>query len=42
MFYESPAVETREPIGAPFVLGGVYNLSPTWADTSDPEDLDPA
>jgi hypothetical protein len=25
-------IEQRDPIGAPFVLGATYNLSPTWTD----------
>jgi hypothetical protein len=32
MSYTSPAVEGREPIGAPFVVGTAYNPSPTWTD----------
>jgi hypothetical protein len=35
-------VEKRDPVGAPFVLGGVYTLSPTWTDASDSEDQAPS
>jgi hypothetical protein len=41
MFYDSPMIEQREPIGAPFVLGGTYVLSPTWTDAPEPEEHDP-
>jgi hypothetical protein len=33
--YTSPAVELRESIGAPFVVG--YIISPTWTDQADAE-----
>jgi hypothetical protein len=35
MVYEAPAVEQREPIGVPFVVGSKYVLSPTWTDQPD-------
>jgi hypothetical protein len=35
MFYETPVIEKRDQIGAPFVLGGSYVLSPTWTDADD-------
>jgi hypothetical protein len=41
MFYDSPMIEQREPIGAPFVLGGTYVLSPTWTDATESEEHDP-
>jgi hypothetical protein len=30
--YARPAVEHKEPIAAPFVLGTVYTISPSWTD----------
>jgi hypothetical protein len=41
MSYESPMVEQRQPIDAPFVLGGTYVLSPTWTDAPEGEETDP-
>ena len=38
MIYEAPALEHREPIGAPFVLGEKYAISPTWTDQPDEDD----
>jgi hypothetical protein len=32
MSYTSPAVETQEPIGTPFVLGQTYTVSPSWTE----------
>jgi hypothetical protein len=32
MIYVPPALKQREPIGAPFVLGNSYIVSPTWTD----------
>ena len=37
MVYQAPATERRDPIGAPWVLGGVYQQSPVWTDAPDPE-----
>ena len=38
MIYEAPALEQREPIGVPFVLGGKYVISPMWTDEPDEDD----
>jgi hypothetical protein len=37
MNYTSPAVEGREPITEPFVLGVEYS-TPTWTDHADERD----
>jgi hypothetical protein len=38
VIYEAPAVENRQPIAEPFVLGTTYVLSPTWTDQPDEDD----
>jgi hypothetical protein len=32
MNYAAPALEQRQPICAPFILGNSYVVSPTWTD----------
>jgi hypothetical protein len=32
MTYERPAIEFRQPIAGPLVLGSTYTFTPTWTD----------
>jgi hypothetical protein len=41
MIYTSPAIDGREPITEPFVLGVTYN-TPTWTDQADAENQESA
>jgi hypothetical protein len=42
MRYESPAVESRQPIAQPLVLGTSVSqiASPTWSDKADEDTQD--